>query len=59
MRIDKVWIDDHAVYAATTDGLMASYDFSRWPSLGRVVTADGKMYASVESATNAGPPPWP
>ncbi len=33
MRIDKVWVDDHAVYASTTDGTMASYDFSRWPRL--------------------------
>lgn len=33
MRISKVWIDDHSVYAATTDGLTASYDFSRWPRL--------------------------
>lgn len=33
MRISKVWIDDHSVYAATTDGLTASYDFSRWSRL--------------------------
>ena len=33
MRIDKVWIDDNAVYASTTDGVMASYDFGRWPRL--------------------------
>lgn len=33
MRINKVWIDDHSVYASTTDGLIASYDFSRWPRL--------------------------
>ena len=30
MRIDIVWIDDHAVYASTTDGIVASYDFNRW-----------------------------
>ena len=24
MRIDKVWVDDHAVYASTTDGQQAS-----------------------------------
>lgn len=33
MRISKVWVDDHSLYAATTDGLTASYDFSRWPRL--------------------------
>ena len=33
MRINKVWIDDHAVYASTADGKVASYDFSRWPRL--------------------------
>ena len=33
MRICKVWIDDHAVYASTTDGIIASYDFSQWPKL--------------------------
>lgn len=33
MRISKVWIDDHSVYAATTDGLTASYDFSLWTRL--------------------------
>jgi hypothetical protein len=33
MRISKVWIDDHSVYATTTDGLTASYDFSHWPRL--------------------------
>lgn len=33
MRIDRVWIDDHAVYASTINGLIASYEFSRWPRL--------------------------
>lgn len=31
--IAKVWVDDHAVYAETTDGLRASYEFVRWPRL--------------------------
>lgn len=33
MQIDKVWVDDHAVYALTTDGKQASYEFSQWPRL--------------------------
>ena len=33
MRVSKVWVDDNAVYAATDDGLVASYDFSCWPRL--------------------------
>ena len=33
MRIDKVWVDDHAVYASTADGQQASYEFSLWPRL--------------------------
>ena len=31
--ISHVWVDDHAVYAETTDGLQASYAFTRWPRL--------------------------
>ena len=33
MRIDKVWVDDHAVYASTANGQQASYEFSLWPRL--------------------------
>lgn len=32
-RIEKVWIDDVAVYARTVDGLTASYPFARWKRL--------------------------
>lgn len=32
LKIQKVWVDDHAVYARTQNGLTASYEFSRWPS---------------------------
>lgn len=32
-QIARVWVDDHAVYAETTDGLMASYEFAMWPRL--------------------------
>ena len=31
--IDRVWVDDHAVYASTTDGRQASYEFCQWPRL--------------------------
>ena len=33
MQIDRVWVDDHAVYAVTTDGKQASYEFDKWPRL--------------------------
>lgn len=33
MQIDRVWVDDHAVYAATTDGQQAYYEFDNWPRL--------------------------
>ena len=32
-QIARVWVDDHAVYAETTDRLQASYEFSQWPRL--------------------------
>ena len=32
-QIARVWVDDHAVHAETTDGLQASYAFSMWPRL--------------------------
>ncbi len=32
-EIARVWVDDHAVYAETTDGLRASYPFASWPRL--------------------------
>lgn len=31
--IEKVWIDDTSVYAQTTDGQIAYYQFANWPSL--------------------------
>ena len=31
--IARVWVDDHAVYAETSDGLRASYEFAQWPRL--------------------------
>ncbi|MBQ0073754.1 MAG: DUF2442 domain-containing protein [Prevotella sp.] len=31
--IEKVWIDDTAVYAQTKDGQIASYSLELWPSL--------------------------
>lgn len=31
--IARVWVDDHAVYAETTDSLRASYEFAQWPRL--------------------------
>lgn len=31
--IDRVWVDDSAVYASTEDGLVACYEFSMWPLL--------------------------
>ncbi|MCQ2255009.1 MAG: DUF2442 domain-containing protein [Bacteroidaceae bacterium] len=37
--IDKVWTDDHAVYASTSDGLEASYEFALWPSLAKATAA--------------------
>ena len=33
LRVDKVWVDNHAVYVSTTDGQQASYEFSLWPRL--------------------------
>ncbi len=32
-QISRVWVDEHAVYAETKDGLRASYEFARWPRL--------------------------
>lgn len=32
-EIARVWVDDHAVYAETKDGLQASYSFDLWPRL--------------------------
>lgn len=32
-QIARVWVDDHAVHAETTDGLRASYEFAQWPRL--------------------------
>lgn len=32
-QIARVWVDKHAVYAETTDGLRASYEFTLWPRL--------------------------
>ena len=31
--IERVWVDEYAVYAKTTDGLLASYKFEQWPRL--------------------------
>ena len=31
--IARVWVDDHAVYAETTDGLRAGYEFAQWSRL--------------------------
>lgn len=45
MRISRVWIDDHSVYASTTDGMVASYDFSRWP---RLRDADAEQRSQFE-----------
>ena len=33
MQIDRVWVDDHAAYASTTDGQQALYEFCQWPRL--------------------------
>lgn len=33
MQIEKVWIDATSVYAMTTDGKIAKYDFEQWPAL--------------------------
>lgn len=33
MIIKKVWVDTTAVYAMTTEGTVAKYDFAQWPSL--------------------------
>ena len=32
-QIARVWVDDHAVHAETTDGLRASYEFAQWSRL--------------------------
>lgn len=32
-QIARVWVDEHAVYAETKDGLRASYEFAQWPRL--------------------------
>lgn len=33
MIIQKVWVDDTAVYAETKEGKVAHYKFDRWPAL--------------------------
>lgn len=33
MIIQKVWVDATSVYAMTTEGMVAKYDFAQWPSL--------------------------
>ena len=37
--ISKVWIDEQKVYAQTSDGLTASYPFSRWKRLAEASSA--------------------
>ena len=32
-RISRVWVDSTRVYAATTDGVVASYPFAQWKRL--------------------------
>lgn len=32
-QISRVWVNDHAVYGETSDGLCASYEFAQWPRL--------------------------
>ena len=44
-QIARVWVDNHAVYAETTDGLQASYEFDLWP---RLLQADDKQRQNFE-----------
>ena len=42
--IARVWVDDHAVYAETTDGLRASYEFTQWPRLRNATAAQRQAF---------------
>ena len=42
--IARVWVDDHAVYAETNDGLQASYEFARWPRLRNATDAQRRDF---------------
>ena len=42
--IARVWVDDHAVYAETTDGLRASYEFAQWPRLCKATAAQRQAF---------------
>lgn len=42
--IARVWVDDHAVYAETTDGLRASYEFAQWPRLRNATAAQRQAF---------------
>ena len=42
--IARVWVDDHAVYAETTDGLRASYEFAQWPRLCNATAAQRRDF---------------
>ena len=44
-QIARVWVDNHAVYAETTNGLQASYEFDLWP---RLLQADDKQRRNFE-----------
>jgi hypothetical protein len=43
--IARVWVDGQAVYAETSDGLQASYDFALWP---RLLHADDEQRRQFE-----------
>ena len=42
--IARVWVDDNAVYAETTDGLRASYEFAQWPRLRNATAAQRQAF---------------
>ncbi|MBP3763221.1 MAG: DUF2442 domain-containing protein [Bacteroidales bacterium] len=43
-QIARVWVDDHAVCAETTDGLRASYEFAQWPRLRNATDAQRRDF---------------
>ena len=44
LKIIKVWVDDKSVYAETSNGEIAHYDFDSWPRLAKATQNQRKDY---------------
>lgn len=53
-RVKRVWVDDSAVYAETTDGTIGSYPFAMWPRLAQASAEERKVFVLTYSGIH-----WP